>query len=302
MGEFTAKPEWIKLRGCALPESKLKLNLLEQEKAAVENRLREFSDVDEKFNQLSRWRREEKELAEKKKKHEELNSGLVLLQEAVSKLENEFQVQLEVMTRRWDEERLKSANKQELDTERQNALRELNKFTKLREQQFELRDRGVETKCKCEFLETQIEKKKTPELESELITGRARLTELRTEYLRLENEIKQIPNVERQLATLNLLLGEAKSAEKNSLVLKEQIDKLKMKLSAKLFARRELQAIEELKRQIQLNGYDEGRMTELTENIRANIYLEGMKMMSDFLKARRDEIGREIQTLQTSQA
>jgi hypothetical protein len=99
-------------------------------------------------------------------------------------------------------------------------------------------------------------------------THEIRIRDLRAAYVEVEKEIRAMGDVQKLLASVEHRLSDARSAEHDALGLKDEIEKLKQKLTHRTFAKRELLAIEALGRQVQENGYDEIRHAQVKTNIR----------------------------------
>lgn len=110
-------------------------------------------------------------------------------------------------------------------------------------------------------------KKQMEELKQRTAAHENKIQELRAAYVEVEKEVKEMGDVQKMLANIEHRLSEAKSAEHESLALKDDMEKIKQKLAHRTFAKRELQAIEDLEKLIKENGYDEIRHEEVKSRI-----------------------------------
>ncbi len=110
-------------------------------------------------------------------------------------------------------------------------------------------------------------KKEMEELKQRMAAHENKIQELRAAYVQAEKEVKEMGDVQKMAANVEHRLSEAKSAEHESLVLKDDMEKIKQKLAHRTFAKRELQAIEDLEKRVKENGYDEIRHEEVKSRI-----------------------------------
>ncbi len=94
------------------------------------------------------------------------------------------------------------------------------------------------------------------------------MDKLRGTYAELDKEMKQQPVVWHQYYVTEHRLQIARQHEKEYQALKEQSERLKMSLQNRSFARREQQAIDDLRKQIQTNGYQPSQLTAVYQKIR----------------------------------
>lgn len=221
--------------------------------------------------------KEERELNIKKLHHEELQEGLRQLEWSVLKLEAEEKGNLHSLNLQWHEKRLKAAALTDHEKELKEFTRQYHKLKNLENQLMQITEKGLYEKALVERLEFEI---KTLSLDPDRVGELQRMVEnkktemqaLRSEYILIEEQIQKLEPVLKQISLLELLIAEAKKAEHESQNLQEEIEKIKNQLAKHIFAKRELLAIEDLKRQIKSNGYDASIHRDIRQSI--DHYLE----------------------------
>ena len=229
------------------------------------------------FSEFLQWVKSEKDLEVKKKLNEELQEGIRQLEWAVLKLEAEEKGTLTSLNLQWHEKRLKSAALNDLEKELKELTRQYHKLKNLENQLTQITEKGMYEKAVSERIEYEInalvrDPEQVNELKDFLEKKNTEIRLLRNEYLLIEDQMKKLEPVPKQIVSVELQIGEAKKAEHESQILQEEIEKIKNQLSKQLFAKRELLAIEDLKRQVRENNYDSLHHSELKKKI--NLYLE----------------------------
>lgn len=253
-----------------------------EEKKLLAQWLAEQAEIEQQYQELLKWREQEKDMTARRKVNAELIQGIAELEKVIYRLESDLRVEINVLTAQMNEERLKASEKPDYEKERENYVREYNRFKKLQEQFLQIRDEGVQAKAELEMLRRQSDSE-TAQFIAEKETA---LAELRTKYSELDKELKLFPNIQRQLVTIDFLLAESRSAEKNSLELRERLDKLYAKLNNQSFAKREWQAIGDLKQKLDDNGYHETEHELLRSKIAEHAAVEGKKIFLDRMRER----------------
>lgn len=253
-----------------------------EEKKMLAQWLAEQSEVEQRYQELLKWREKEKDWISRRKVHLELIQGIAELEKVIYRLESDLRVEINVLTAQMNEERLKASEKPDYEKERENYVREYNRFKKLQEQFQQIRDEGVQLKTELELLKQQS----NADTIQSITAKENALDNLRTQYSELDKELKQFPNVQRQLITIDFLLAESRSAEKNSLELRERLDRLYAKLNNQSFAKREWQAIGDIKQKLDDNGYNETDHELLRSKISEHAGLEGKKLFFDRMRER----------------
>lgn len=253
-----------------------------EEKKMLAQWLSEQSEIEQQYQELLKWRELEKDMASRRKIHAELVQGIAELEKVIYRLESDLRVEINVLTAQMNEERLKASEKPDYEKERENYVREYNRFKKLQDQFHQIRDEGVQLKTELEILKQQTH----AEAVSSIAEKENALADLRVKYSELDKELKQFPNIQRQLITIDFLLAESRSAEKNSLELRERLDKLYAKLNNQSFAKREWQAIGDIKQKLDENGYNETEHELLRSKISEYGVIEGKKIFLDRMRER----------------
>lgn len=229
------------------------------------------------YVQYMNWLKEDKELNVKRKLNEELQEGIRQLEWAVLKLDAEEKATLTSLNIQWHEKRLKAAALSDHEKELKDLTRQFHKLKNLENQLMQITEKGLYEKAVVERIEYEInslvrDPDQINELKDILENKKAEMQSLRNEYLLIEDQIKKLETVPKQIATVELLIADAKKAEHESQTIQEEIEKIKNHLSKQLFAKRELSAIEDMKRQINTINYDTSRHNEVKQAI--DHYLE----------------------------
>ncbi|MBL7959166.1 hypothetical protein JNL27_02900 [bacterium] len=235
------------------------------------------NDAMKQFIQFMGWLKEDRTLNARKKVNDELQEGIRQLEWAVLKLEAEEKGALTSLNLQWHEKRLKAASLTDLEKELKEFTRQYHKLKNLENQQMQITEKGMYEKAAVERMEYEITSlTRDPDLINELKSAlelkKTEIQSLRNEYLLIEDQIKKLEVIPKQMATLELLIADAKRAEHDSQTLQEEIEKIKNQLSKQSFAKRELMAIEDMKRQISASNYDAARHREVKQLI--DRYLE----------------------------
>lgn len=231
----------------------------------------------QRFAQYLHRLKEDKELNAKRKLNEELQEGIRQLEWVVLKLEAEEKGTLTSLNMQWHEKRLKAAGLTDHERELKELTRQYHKLKNLEKQLTQITEKGLYEKAVAERIEYEItslvhDPDQINELKDVLENKKTEIQLLRNEYLLLEEQIKKLESVPRQIALVELLIADAKRAEHESQTLQEEIEKIKNQLSKQLFAKRELLAIDDMKRQINTNSYDVSYHKEVKNSI--DHYLE----------------------------
>ncbi|KAB2879604.1 hypothetical protein F9K33_08670 [bacterium] len=235
------------------------------------------NDAMMKFAQFMGWLKEDRILNARKKVNDELQEGIRQLEWAVLKLEAEEKGALTSLNLQWHEKRLKAASLTDLEKELKEFTRQYHKLKNLENQQMQITEKGMYEKAAVERIEYEITSLiRDPDLINELKgvieLKKTEIQSLRNEYLLMEDQIKKMEVIPKQIATLELLIADAKRAEHDSQTLQEEIEKIRNQLSKQSFAKRELMAIEDMKRQISASNYDVAHHKEVRQLI--DRYLE----------------------------
>lgn len=214
-----------------------------------------------RFAKLMHLLKQEREYTAKKLRHEELLEGLRQLEWSVLKLEAEERGNLHSLNLQWHEKRLKAAALIDHERELKEFTRQYHKLKNLQNQLMQITEKGLYEKAGVERIEYEIkmlelnaDRKRELQLQAEKKV--AEMQALRHEYVLLEEQIQKLEPVLKQITVLEVSISEAKKAEHESQSLQEEIEKIKNQLAKHVFAKRELLAIDDLKRQIKSNGYD----------------------------------------------
>jgi hypothetical protein len=221
--------------------------------------------------------KEHKELEAKRLQIEELQEGISQLEWAVLKLEAEEKGNLNSLNLQWHEKRLKAAALTDHERELKEFTRQFHKLKNLENQLKQITEKGLYEKALMERIEFEIQSlaldtEKADELRFTIEAKKTEIQLLRNEYLLIEEQIQKLEPVLKQIVALELMISEAKKAEHESQNLQEEIERIKVQLSKQTYAKREMTAIEDLKRQIRSIVYDASYHKDLKQSIER--YLE----------------------------
>lgn len=238
------------------------------------------------FTRYMQLLKEEKGWNEKKRIHDELEEGVRQLEWAVLKLEAEEKGTLTSLNMQWHEKRLKVAALSDHEKELKELTRQYHKLRNLENQRMQITEKGLFEKALAERIEIEIQTlvrdtDQLNELKDTLETKKEIIQTLRNEYLLIDDQIRKLESVPRQIAAVELLIAEAKKADHESKTLQDEIEKIKNQLSKQHFAKREISAIDDLKRQILSNNYDASRHKELKQAIEHYLEFELPKWLKD---------------------
>ncbi len=229
------------------------------------------------FTRFLHWLKEDKELEAKRQQIEELQEGIRQLEWAVLKLEAEEKGNLNSLNLQWHEKRLKAAALGDHEKELKEFTRQYHKLKNLESQLRQITEKGLFEKALLERIEFEIrtlaqDPSSRDELNALADEKRSEIQSLRGEYLVIEEQIQKLEPVLKQIAVLEIMMAEAKKAEHESRSLQEEIERIKGQLSKQTFAKREVSAMEDLKRQLQSVPYNASYHKELRRSI--DRYLE----------------------------
>jgi hypothetical protein len=221
--------------------------------------------------------KEERELNIKKTRYEELLEGLRQLEWSVLKLEAEEKGNLHALNLQWHEKRLKAAALSDHERELKEFTRHYHKLKNLQNQLMQITEKGLYEKATVERIDYEIKNislapDRVMELQQLADSKSAEMQRLRSEYILIEEQIKKMEPVLKQITLSELMISEAKKAEHESQSLQEEIEKIKNLLAKQTYAKRELLAMDDLKKQIKANGYDPSAHREIRQSI--DHYLE----------------------------
>lgn len=222
-----------------------------------------------KFMQLLK---EEREQNVRKLRHEELQEGLRQLEWSVLKLEAEEKGNLHYLNLQWHEKRLKAAALIDHERELKEFTRQYHKLKNLQNQLMQITEKGLYEKAVVERIDFEIKNfgldpDRMRELQLLTENKNAEMQALRNEYILIEEQIQKLEPVLKQISLLEISIAEAKKAEHESQNLQDEIEKIKNQLAKHVYAKRELLAIGDLKRQIKSNGYDASLHKEMCQSI-----------------------------------
>ncbi len=275
--------------------------------AARENEIRE------RYDQLVRDRLLDEELTEKLIRHNEVTEGIRELEALVLKTESELKAEWEALKTQLDVKKLLIARYSTYLSEHEYDKRELNRLHQWEEELDRIKEAGFQCKADIKTLEDTLQlldrlvassrgtcpacgRPTEPSAASDLEEVRSALRirrderaqeieRLRAQYVELEKEIKPLEQIRQRVAIAEARLEELEEARAESVRLKESADRIQVRLKSRSFARRELQAIDELQTQLKMLDYDADHHRQVRERVQSRLQWEIEYRMLERLKS-----------------
>lgn len=324
MKDASDKPEW-KTRLTGLYEALIHWLLLYREEerlnAGIDASEAPVPDISEELMLTGELLAMDK----KRARYEELQSGIRELELLIIKSEMELKAELQSLQAVYAVKRNAAAALSEHEKESEILTRELNRLVKIKEQMKQTLEEGIKRKYELEYeerilagLEQNRNRSASPheaateasavkELHTEhlLATARQKVSELqavianlRDKYTQFEKEIKTLPVVTRNLHFAEFSIQQARVAEKETAEIRDKTEKIKFALTHRTFAKKELQAIDQLQKELQTLNYHPVHQGSLSERLQSVLTRLTAHHPEEYQTRRRLEIRKQIQDVE----
>ena len=225
---------------------------------------------------------EEKQLAIRRKRDEEIGEAMRQLESAILKLESDERAQMIAIQDRLHIRKQEAALLGDYEQEKRRWMRQSAKLKKLKKEMVEVTEKGIQLNMLIKHREEELNWLKghpepyrvhervtlrVAELEHSVMENRPELETLRQTYLKLENEIRSLSAAEKEVWRLEKSIAECKKARRDCDELTEELERLKAHVSRRYYAKREIQAMADLRQKKEANAYDSNLHERLLHRI-----------------------------------